>query len=105
MLIENKSSTFFELLNCEQDLDLRDNRGKKHRFSVVILGVLFALFRCRDGNLSSIHRALTNNHAQLCEALNIEFSPSVSRAQLPLILKKRMLKFFLIYFFYFLALN
>ncbi len=40
MLIENKYSTFFELLNIGQDLDLRDNKGKKHRFSVVILVVL-----------------------------------------------------------------
>ena len=84
---------FLRLLD-EEGLDLRDKRGKKHCFEVVILSVLMAMFRDRDGNLSSIHRALTNTHASFCSALGIEFSPAVSRAQLPIILKKRMSKFF-----------
>ncbi len=92
-LSDGKSTTFFEIIKNTKGLDLRDNRGKKHCFAVVIFGVLMALFRDRDGNLSSIHRALTNKHADFCSALGVAFSPPVSRAQLPIILKKRMSKF------------
>ena len=92
-LSDCKSTTFFEIIKNTEGLDLRDKRGKKHCFAVVILGVLIALFRDRDGNLPSIHRALTNTHSDFCSALGMEFSPPVSRAQLPIILKKRMSKF------------
>ena len=84
-LSDCKSTTFFEIIKNTEGLDLRDKRGKKHCFAVVILGVLIALFRDRDGNLSSIHRALTNTHSDFCSALGMEFSPPVARAQLPII--------------------
>lgn len=93
-LSEPKYTTFFELVKNKPGLDLRDNRGKKHCFSVVLLGVLIALFRCRDGNLSSIHRALTNKQSELCRALGIANTPAVSRAQLPIILKKQISYYF-----------
>lgn len=89
-LLGTKDTTFFELTKNTIGLDLRDNRGKRHCFSIVLLGVIIALYRCRDGNLSSIHRALTNKQVELCQALDIAYTPAVSRAQLPIILKKRM---------------
>ena len=94
-LSDGKNTTFFEIIKNTEGLDLRDKRGKKHCFATVILGVLMALFRNRDGNLSSIHRALTNTHTHdsFCSALGMGFSQPVSRAQLPIILKKRMSKF------------
>ena len=92
-LSDCKSTTFFEIIKNTEGLDLRDKRGKKHCFAVVILGVLIALFRDRDGNLSSIHRALTNTYSDFCSALGMEFSLPVSRAQLPIILKKGTSKF------------
>jgi hypothetical protein len=98
-LSEDKCTTFFELIKCTPGLDTRSNQGKKHCLAVVILGVIIALYRYRDGNLSSIHRALTNTHADLCKALCMTYTPSVSRAQLPIILKKRILPFFQICIF------
>lgn len=97
--MEAKGTTFFELLKNELDLDRRDNRGKKHCVSLVVIGLIIGLFCCRDGNLSSIHRCLTNRHKAICNALGIEFKPAVSRAQLPIILKKWMLRFFQNYIF------
>jgi hypothetical protein len=83
-----KDTTFFELIKNTRGLDSRSNQGKKHCLAVVVLGVLIALYRCRDGNLSSIHRALVNTHSDLCKVLSIAYTPAVSRAQLPIILKK-----------------
>ena len=80
-LSDVKCSTFFELITHTPGLDTRSNQGKKHCLAVVILGVIIAFYRCRDGNLSSIHRALTNTHADLCKALSIAYTSSVSRAQ------------------------
>jgi predicted transposase YbfD/YdcC len=80
-------STFYKALqNCE-GLDLRDNRGKVHAVELVLIGVLIALCRNRDGVLSAIHRSIQNTHAQLCTHLGITAHPPVSRAQLPLVLK------------------
>lgn len=93
-LLDPKGTTFFEMIRNKEGLDLRDNRGKRHCFSVVIFGIIMALYRNRDGNLSSIHRCLTNKQAELCQALNIDYTPAVSRAQLPIILKKRILQSF-----------
>lgn len=97
-----QGSTFFEQIkNCEL-LDLRDNRGKRHSLALVLLSVIIAMYRNRDGILSSVHRSMQNTHIELCAYLQIEYVRPVSRAQLPLILKKQMQRFFQNFNFYFL---
>lgn len=87
-LPEAQSSTFYEALQQCKRLDLRDNRGKVHRVEVVLMGVLIGLCRNRDGVLSGIHRSMVNTHSLLCSYLKIENSSPISRAQLPVVLKK-----------------
>ena len=88
--IAAQCKTFYEQIkNCEL-LDLRDNRGKKHCLALVLLSVIIAMYRNRDGILSSVHRSMKNTHVELCAYLEIEYVQPVSRAQLPLILKKQM---------------
>ena len=97
-----QGNTFYEQIkNCEL-LDLRDNRGKKHSLALVLLSVIIAMYRNRDGVLSSIHRSMQNTQVELCSYLQIEYVRTVSRAQLPLILKKRKQNFFQNFNFYFL---
>ncbi len=81
---DNRS--FFEKLQNEKDLDLRDNRGKRHDLAVILVGVMLALLSNRDGNLSSIHRYLQNHYEPLTEVLGVEKKRPVSRSQLPNIL-------------------
>jgi predicted transposase YbfD/YdcC len=81
---DNRS--FFEKLQNENGLDLRDNRGKRHDLAVVLIGVMLALLSNRDGNLSSIQRYLKNHYEQLVEVLGVEKNKPVSRSQLPNIL-------------------
>lgn len=81
-------TSFFEKLQQAEGLDLRDNRGKRHDLAVVLMGVIVALLSHRDGNLSSIHRHLTNHYQKLMRALKIEPCRAVSRAQLPKILSQ-----------------
>jgi predicted transposase YbfD/YdcC len=81
---DNRS--FFEKLQNEKGLDLRDNRGKRHDLAVILVGVMLALLSNRDGNLSSIHRYLQNHYERLVEVLGVEKKRSVSRSQLPIIL-------------------
>lgn len=81
---DNRS--FFEKLQNENGLDLRDNRGKRHDLAVVLVGVMLALLSNRDGNLSSIQRHLKNHYERLVEVLGVEKKTPVSRAQLPNIL-------------------
>lgn len=83
-----QSTTFFEILQNSQSLDLRDNRGKIHEISVVLIGVLIAIFRGRDGNLSRIHRSMVNTHDSLLIALKVEEQLVISRSHLPILLKK-----------------
>lgn len=83
-LEDNRS--FFEKLQNEKGLDLRDNRGKRHDLAVVLVGVVLALLSHRDGNLSSIQRHLKNHYERLTEVLGIEGKRPVSRSQLPNIL-------------------
>ena len=83
---DNRS--FFEKLQNEKGLDLRDNRGKKHNLAIVLVGVVLALLSSRDGNLSSIHRHLVNHYEPLAGCLGIEKKKPVSRSQLPNILRK-----------------
>lgn len=87
-------NTFYEQIKKCELLDLRDNRGKKHCLALVLLSVIIALYRNRDGVLSSIHRSMQNTHIELCSYLQIEYVRPVSRAQLPLILKKIDVKIF-----------
>ena len=83
-----QETTYYEELQKTSELDLRDNRGKRHDLAFVLLGVILGLLRKRDGNLSSIHRSMVNTHKQLCLVLKIEITKAVSRAQLPRILAK-----------------
>lgn len=82
---ENNRS-FFEKLQNEKDLDLRDNRGKRHDLAVILVGVMLALLSNRDGNLSGMQRYLKNHYERLAEVLRVEKKTSVSRSQLPIIL-------------------
>jgi hypothetical protein len=96
MIIENNEAaqrtSFFLALQNSEGLDLRDNRGKRHALNIVLLGVLVALLRNRDGKLSSIHRAMENTHSRLMEELNliysIDYQKVVSRSHLPVLLQK-----------------
>lgn len=83
-----QETTFYGELQANNELDLRDNRGKRHDMALVLLGVLIGLLRKRDGSLSSIHRSMANTHDQLCLSLNIVNKRVVSRAQLPRLLLK-----------------
>ncbi|WP_394774465.1 hypothetical protein [Flavobacterium sp.] len=86
--IKGKCTSLYEQIKKCENIDLRDNRGKKHCIAFVLLGVMLALCRNKDGNLSSIHRAIKNTNEQLCSYLEQPLIKAVSRAQLPLILKK-----------------
>ena len=83
---QEDNRSFFEKLQNEKGLDLRDNRGKRHDLAVVLVGVMLALLSNRDGNLSSIQRYLKNHHERLTEVLGVEKKSPVSRSQLPNIL-------------------
>lgn len=89
--IQAQCSTFYEQIKICKDLDLRDQRGKIHSLAFVLLGVMIALSRNRDGVLSSIHRSMVNTHKDLCAHMKLINVEVVSRAQLPIILKKLML--------------
>jgi predicted transposase YbfD/YdcC len=82
---ENNRS-FFEKLQNEKDLDLRDNRGKRHDLALILVGVMLALLSNRDGNLSGMQRYLKNHYERLVEVLGVEKKTPVSRSQLPIIL-------------------
>lgn len=81
-------TSFFEKLQQANGLDLRDNRGKRHDLAIVLAGVTVAVLSHRDGNLSSVHRHLTNHYEKLMGVLKLTPKRAVSRAQLPLILAK-----------------
>lgn len=85
---QNDSRSFFQKLQNAEDLDLRDNRGKRHELAVVLVGVTLAVLSSRDGCLSSIHRHLVNTYERLVEALEVEKKKAVSRSQLPIILQR-----------------
>lgn len=83
-----KTTTFFQLLAQTPDLDLRDNRGKRHSLALVLTGLVAALCCGRDGNLSRLHRHMTNQFENLLEATQLTDHKVISRAQLPLLLAK-----------------
>jgi hypothetical protein len=86
--ITSQSTTFYEQIKNCKDLDLRDERGKKHPLPIILIGVMIAILRNRDGVLSSIHRSMKSTYGTLCIHLQEDTQRVVSRAQLPLILKK-----------------
>ena len=83
-----QGSTFFSLLQNKEGLDLRDLRGRKLNLPIVLLGIMVALLRKKDGNLSSIHRSMKNTHNELLNVLNIVNEEVISRSHLPILLKK-----------------
>lgn len=83
-----QETTFYEDLQKSKDLDLRDNRGKRHNLCLVLMGLMLALLRKRDGGLSSIHRSMENNQEKTCESLGIDNEKVVSRSHLPILLGK-----------------
>lgn len=83
-----QEKTFYEELQKSKDLDLRDNRGKRHKMSFVLLSLTIGLLRKRDGFLSSLHRSMVNTHEELCNFLNIENERVISRSQLPILLER-----------------
>lgn len=85
---KEQETTFYKEVQKAKDLDLRDNRGKRHDLALVLLGVVIGLLRGRDGNLSSIHRSIVNTHERLCKSINISITKPISRAQLPRVLSK-----------------
>lgn len=86
-LTQVQTNTLYFLLQ-NSALDMRDNRGKRHDVSYVFLSLLVALFRNRDGNLSSIHRSMVNKNRELSEALGLELMSVISRSHLPIFLQK-----------------
>lgn len=83
-----KTTTFFQLLDQTPDLDMRDNRGKRHSLALVLTGLVAALCCGRDGNLSRLHRHMTNHFEALLNVTQLTDHKAISRAQLPLLLAK-----------------
>ena len=83
-----KTTTFFQLLNQTPELDLRDNRGKRHSLALVLTGLVAALCCGRDGNLSRLHRHMVNHFESLLEATQLADHKVISRAHLPILLAK-----------------
>ena len=81
-------STFFEYLQTNLELDLRDSRGSRLSLPLFLMGLVLALLRNKDGNLSRIHRSMNNRHKYLLLSLNIDNERVVSRSHLPILLKK-----------------
>ncbi|WP_139361631.1 ISAs1 family transposase [Spirosoma sp. 209] len=83
-----KATTFFRLLEQTPNLDLRDNRGKRHSVALVLTGLVAALCCGRDGSLSRLHRHMSNQFEYLLEATQLTDQKVISRAQLPVLLAK-----------------
>ena len=69
---QKDNRSFFEKLQNAEGLDLRDNRGKKHKLAIVLVGVGLAVLSHRDGSLSSIRRHLANHYEKLAVVLGVE---------------------------------
>jgi predicted transposase YbfD/YdcC len=90
----DKETTFYLELKGLSDLDKRDNRGKRHDMSMILLGITLALLSNRDGNLSSIQRHMKNHYVKTCGFIGVSPYKVVSRSQLPLILSEVNLSVF-----------
>ena len=66
-----KSTTFFEALQKDEDLGLRDGRGKRHQISLILLEFVLDLLCHRDGNPSSIWRHMKSHHIEMVEELGL----------------------------------
>jgi hypothetical protein len=80
-------NSFYLALQSNTALDLRDNRGKTHTMSLVLCGLIFALLRGKDGNLSAIHRSMEKKQKEVCLFLGIDYQSVISRSHLPIFLK------------------
>lgn len=80
-------NSFFLALQGNSELDLRDNRGKTQDMSVVLCGLIFAILRGKDGNLSAIHRSMARKQKELCSFLGVDYQLVISRSPLPVFLK------------------
>ena len=80
-------NSFYLALQSNTALDLRDNRGKTHKMSIVLCGLIFALLRGKDGNLSAIHRSMEKKQKEVCLFLGIDYQLVISRSHLPIFLK------------------
>ena len=76
-----KSTTFFESLQNDETLDLRDNRGKQHILCLILVEFVIALLCNRDGNLSSIRRHMNSHHTQIIKELGMENTAPKKRYQ------------------------
>lgn len=83
---DDKETTFYSELEKLTGIDSRDNRGKRHDLSMILLGLTLALLSKRDGNLSSIHRHMKNHYVKTCEFMGKTLYKVVSRSQLPVVL-------------------
>ena len=99
-----QTNTIYSLLQ-NSELDLRDNRGKRHDLCYVFLSLMLALFGNRDGNLSSIHRSMVNKNMELSQSLGLEIMPVISRSHLPVFLQKVDLTLFTKVLFLFLGIK
>ncbi len=73
-MIKTKSTTFFESLQNEEELDLRDNRGKVHIVSLILTEFIIGLLCHRDGKMSSIWRHMNNHHTIVVTELELKNS-------------------------------
>ena len=83
-----KEKTFYQSLCQGTELDCRDNRGKRHQLSFILLGFVLGMFRNQDGNLSAIHESMGSTNAALCRAVGTDIQRVVSRSHLPRVLAK-----------------
>ena len=67
-----KNTTFFEALQKDEALDLRDNRGKKHQLCLILVEFIIALLCHRDGKMSSLHRHMKAHHTKIVAELGME---------------------------------
>lgn len=76
-----KSTTFFQALQNDETLDLRDKRGKQHILCIILVEFVIALLCNRDGNLSSIRRHMNSHHTKIVAELNMENTAPKKRYQ------------------------
>ncbi len=83
----DQSNSFFLSLQNTPGLDLRDNRGKTHKMSLVLTNFILSFLRGKDGTLSGIYRSMAKQQAFCCTLLNIDYQPVISRSHLPVFLQ------------------
>ncbi|TXL21686.1 hypothetical protein BMR03_12595, partial [Methylococcaceae bacterium HT2] len=81
---DKEIASFVDMLNTELP-DIRDNRGKRHSLTSVIVGVVLATLVGRQ-KLSEIHRFISNRIVWLSELTKTKLIKPISRAHLPRLL-------------------